>query len=97
MPELRRPDPDALLALVKSEEHEDTRTRGRLKIFFGATAGVGKTYAMLQAAQERRRGGADVVVGLVETHARRRRFSTDSRSSHASVSSIVAWRSTKST
>lgn len=70
MPELRRPDPDALLALIKAEERGEERTRGHLKIFFGATAGVGKTYAMLQAAQERRRSGTDVVVGLVETHRR---------------------------
>jgi two-component system sensor histidine kinase KdpD len=67
-----RPDPDALLALIKAESGEaERRSRGRLKVFFGATAGVGKTYAMLQAARERRRAGADVVVGLVETHRRR--------------------------
>lgn len=45
--------------------------RGRLKIFLGAAPGVGKTYQMLRAAQSRRRDGADVVVGLVETHGRR--------------------------
>jgi two-component system sensor histidine kinase KdpD len=71
MTEPRRPDPDALLALIQAEGGAAERSRGRLKIFFGATAGVGKTYAMLQAAQERRRAGADVVVGLVETHRRR--------------------------
>jgi two-component system sensor histidine kinase KdpD len=64
-----RPDPDALLALA-SEEDERAR-RGRLKIFFGATAGVGKTFAMLESAQELRRRGADVVAGWVETHGRR--------------------------
>ena len=46
-----RPDPDALLARVKDEEAR--QRRGKLKIFFGAAAGVGKTYAMLEAARER--------------------------------------------
>jgi two-component system, OmpR family, sensor histidine kinase KdpD len=63
-----RPDPDALLARVK--EQEARQARGKLKLFFGAAAGVGKTYAMLEAAQERRTEGVDVVVGLVETHGR---------------------------
>jgi two-component system sensor histidine kinase KdpD len=44
--------------------------RGRLKIFLGAAPGVGKTYQMLRAAQSRRRGGVDVVIGLIETHGR---------------------------
>ena len=60
-----RPNPDALLAAAQKEN------RGRLKIFFGAAPGVGKTYAMLEAAQERKREGLDVVVGVVETHGRR--------------------------
>ena len=64
-----RPDPDALLAKVEREEAK--ARRGRLKIFFGASAGVGKTFAMLLAARERRAEGIDVVVGLVETHGRR--------------------------
>jgi len=64
----RRPDPDALLAKV--DEEEPSSARGRLRIFFGASAGVGKTYAMLQAAQERRAENVDVVVGHVETHGR---------------------------
>jgi two-component system sensor histidine kinase KdpD len=64
----RRPDPDALLSLVQEEEAQ--QTRGKLKIFFGATAGVGKTYAMLEAAHERRKEGVDVVVGWVDTHGR---------------------------
>jgi two-component system sensor histidine kinase KdpD len=64
----RRPDPDALLARVEQEERNPSR--GRLKIFFGAVAGVGKTYAMLEAAQERLAQGVDVVVGYVETHGR---------------------------
>jgi two-component system sensor histidine kinase KdpD len=64
-----RPDPDTLLARV---EREAARAkRGRLKIFFGAAAGVGKTFAMLEAARERRAEGIDVVVGLVETHGRK--------------------------
>ncbi len=66
---MERPNPDALLAQVHAEERQ--RTRGKLKVFFGASPGVGKTYAMLQAAQEQRAKGVDVVVGLVETHGRR--------------------------
>ena len=63
-----RRDPDALLARVKRAEAK--RRRGRLKIFFGAAAGVGKTYSMLLAAREKRAEGLDVVVGVVETHGR---------------------------
>ncbi|MGZ5614196.1 MAG: DUF4118 domain-containing protein [Methylobacter sp.] len=63
-----RPDPDALLARVEFEENR--RRRGCLKIFFGAAAGVGKTYSMLLAAKSKRAEGVDVVVGLVETHER---------------------------
>src|SRR5215470_9437481 len=64
----QRPNPDALLARVQAEEAR--QARGKLKIFFGATAGVGKTYAMLKAAHERRAEGVDVVVGWVDTHGR---------------------------
>ncbi|QSA97166.1 sensor histidine kinase KdpD [Methylococcus sp. EFPC2] len=64
----QRPDPDALLAKVEREEAR--ARRGRLKIFFGAAAGVGKTYAMLLAARERRAENINIVVGLVETHGR---------------------------
>jgi two-component system sensor histidine kinase KdpD len=64
-----RPDPDALLARVQAEEEKERR--GKLKIFFGATAGVGKTYTMLEAAHELRRRGVDVLVGWVETHGRK--------------------------
>jgi two-component system, OmpR family, sensor histidine kinase KdpD len=64
----RRPDPDELLARVK--EAETRQARGKLKIFFGAAAGVGKTYAMLEAAREQRAHGIDVVVGWVDTHGR---------------------------
>ena len=67
--EERRPDPDLLLAKV---QQEDERSReGQLKIFFGSAPGVGKTYAMLSAAQQKLEEGTDVVVGLVETHKRK--------------------------
>jgi two-component system sensor histidine kinase KdpD len=63
-----RPDPDALLASVKAEE---TRaSRARLKLFFGAAPGVGKTYAMLEEARRAHADGEDVVIGVVETHGR---------------------------
>jgi two-component system sensor histidine kinase KdpD len=64
----QRPSPDALLARVQRDEAK--RKRGRLKIFFGAAAGVGKTYAMLLAARGKRAEGLDVVIGIVETHKR---------------------------
>ncbi len=64
-----RPDPDELLARVERDQAK--ARRGRLKIFFGAAAGVGKTYAMLLAARERRSENSDIVVGLVETHGRK--------------------------
>jgi two-component system sensor histidine kinase KdpD len=67
--ENERPDPDQLLARVQREEA--AAARGRLRIFFGACAGVGKTYAMLLAAREQKAEGADVVIGLVETHGRK--------------------------
>jgi two-component system sensor histidine kinase KdpD len=64
----QRPDPDALLQKVQRSEAR--RRRGRLKIFFGSCAGVGKTFGMLLAAHERRAEGLDVVAGYVETHKR---------------------------
>ena len=64
----QRPDPDALLARVQQDEAD--AHRGRLKIFFGANAGVGKTYAMLSAARAALAQGTDVLVGVVETHGR---------------------------
>ena len=64
----QRPDPDALLAQVEAEEK--STKRGRLKIFFGAAPGVGKTYAMLEAARREAREGVDVVVGYIEPHVR---------------------------
>jgi len=63
-----RPDPEALLARVKEEEAR--ARRGKLKVFFGAAAGVGKTYAMLEAAREQHDDGVDVVIGYVELHGR---------------------------
>jgi two-component system sensor histidine kinase KdpD len=63
-----RPDPDALLAMVRGEERQ--RKRGKLKIFLGYAAGVGKTYEMLKEAHLRRREGIDVKAGYVETHGR---------------------------
>ncbi|HWV47154.1 MAG TPA: sensor histidine kinase KdpD [Nitrospira sp.] len=64
----QRPDPDVLLKRVQAEEAR--RVEGKLKIFFGANPGVGKTYAMLETAHEQRRDGVDVVIGVVETHGR---------------------------
>ncbi|ACL55242.1 sensor histidine kinase [Methylobacterium nodulans] len=61
-----RPSPDALLAAARREEGR----RGRLKVFLGAAPGVGKTYEMLTIGRARRKAGADVVVGIVETHGR---------------------------
>ena len=64
----RRPDPDALLALVQEEERQ--KDRGKLKIFLGYIAGVGKTYEMLLAAHLRKNEGIDVRIGYIETHGR---------------------------
>lgn len=61
-----RPDPDELLKNIQAEEPN----RGKLKIFLGYVAGVGKTYAMLEAAHQRKAQGVDVVVGYIETHKR---------------------------
>ena len=63
-----RPDPDLLLAHIQDEERQ--KCRGKLKIFLGYIAGVGKTYEMLHAAHIRKREGVDVQVGYVETHER---------------------------
>ncbi|TCG06788.1 two-component system sensor histidine kinase KdbD [Paraburkholderia steynii] len=64
-----RPDPDELLEKIQRDEEK--QQRGRLKVFFGASAGVGKTFAMLQAARRQRDEGVDAVVGIVETHGRK--------------------------
>lgn len=66
--ELRRPTPEEILARVTSEERR--RKRGRLKIFLGFAAGVGKTYEMLNEANRRKQRGQEVVIGYVETHGR---------------------------
>jgi two-component system sensor histidine kinase KdpD len=64
----QRPDPDELLRRMREEENR--QKRGKLTLFFGAAPGVGKTYAMLQAARTEHAEGGDVVVGVVETHGR---------------------------
>jgi len=64
----QRPDPDVLLAKVKQEEAQ--AQRGKLRIYFGSSAGVGKTYAMLAAARKLRMEGRDVLLGVIETHGR---------------------------
>jgi two-component system sensor histidine kinase KdpD len=66
--ENNRPNPDELLASIKQKE--ETTKRGKLKIFFGMSPGVGKTYAMLQTAQMDMSKGVDVVIGYVEPHNR---------------------------
>jgi two-component system sensor histidine kinase KdpD len=63
-----RPSPDELLARMQAEEAR--ARRGKLKIFFGYAAGVGKTYAMLEVARREKAAGVDVVIGYVEPHAR---------------------------
>ncbi|MBF0465769.1 MAG: sensor histidine kinase KdpD [Nitrospirae bacterium] len=65
----QRPSPEALLAQVKMEEAR--KTQGSLKVFFGAAPGVGKTYAMLEAARQKQSEGVEVVVAVVETHKRK--------------------------
>lgn len=68
MPDESRPNPDALLAALKRDEAR--QRRGRLKVFLGMCAGVGKTYAMLEAARRELAGGQDVVIGYLESHGR---------------------------
>ncbi len=69
MSDPERPNPDEILARMNREEAESAR--GKLKIFFGMAPGVGKTYAMLQAARQKQAEGCEVVVGIVETHGRK--------------------------
>jgi two-component system sensor histidine kinase KdpD len=64
----QRPDPDALLQRVR--EAQAREQRGQLKVFLGASPGVGKTFTMLEAARAKRADGLDVVVGVAETHGR---------------------------
>ncbi|HEX7586832.1 MAG TPA: DUF4118 domain-containing protein, partial [Anaerolineae bacterium] len=68
MIEHQRPNPDELLARVQAEEQQ--QSRGKLKIFLGYAAGVGKTYAMLEAGRARQIDHVDVVIAYVETHKR---------------------------
>lgn len=68
MPDAIRPDPDALLAKMRAE---DAPRPGKLRIYFGANAGVGKTWAMLSAAHREQTTGQDVVIGVIETHGRK--------------------------
>jgi two-component system, OmpR family, sensor histidine kinase KdpD len=70
MNEERRPDPDLLLAAAQEAEPGAVH-RGRLKIFLGMCAGVGKTYAMLREAQTRKADGCDVAIAYVQTHGRK--------------------------
>lgn len=67
--ETTRLDPDELLRKIQKEEQKEIS--GRLKVFFGMVAGVGKTYAMLNAARGLKKEGVDVVVGYIETHGRK--------------------------
>ncbi|TQE83633.1 sensor histidine kinase KdpD [Leptospira noguchii] len=69
MIENTRLDPDELLRKIQKEEQKEIS--GKLKVFFGMVAGVGKTYAMLNAARGLKKEGVDVVVGYIETHARK--------------------------
>lgn len=62
-------DPDELLKAIQKEENQNNT--GKLKIFFGMSAGVGKTYGMLQEAQARLKEGVDIVVGTINTHGRK--------------------------
>lgn len=64
----QRPNPQQLLRSIQEKDHQNGQ--GKLKIFFGYAAGVGKTYTMLEAAHQAKRAGKDVVVGYVEPHVR---------------------------
>jgi len=64
-----RPDPDSILKMIKDEEKKSNR--GKLTIFLGYSAGVGKTYAMLESAKRQKKSGKDVVIGIIETHGRK--------------------------
>ena len=68
MSEPTRPDPDALIERLRDDEAQ--AGRGRLRIYFGSSAGVGKTYAMLAAARAVKDAGTDVIAGVIETHGR---------------------------
>ena len=68
-PDDNRPNPDELLASLINEEEKSKR--GKLKIFFGMCAGVGKTYTMLQTAHAEKLKGSDIIIGYIETHKRK--------------------------
>lgn len=68
MSDENRPNPEDLLKVIKQEEKQSRK--GKLKIFLGMAAGVGKTYAMLEAAQKLHQDGKNVVIGIVDTHGR---------------------------
>ena len=87
-----RPDPDLLLARAKRDEK--AAARGKLRIYFGASAGVGKTYAMLVAGRRLARDGVDVVIGVIETHGRRETAALlgDDETLGPSLASIPRWR-----
>ena len=68
MEEELRPNPQELLRAITKEEIKNTK--GRLKIFLGMSAGVGKTYSMLEEAHRKLKLGLDVVVGTIQTHGR---------------------------
>lgn len=71
MSEEMRPDPEKLLRQIQQEEQkEKKKKRGKFSIFLGYAAGVGKTYAMLDAAHQAQKNGIDVVAGYIEPHAR---------------------------
>ena len=67
-----RPDPDEILKriLEKEKNSEQEKKKGKLKVFLGLAAGVGKTYRMLARAQMLKESGVDVVIGIIETHGR---------------------------
>lgn len=65
-----RPNGDEVLRRIQQEESEKNSKKGKLKIFFGYAAGVGKTYSMLSAAHEAKAHGIDVVIGYIEPHSR---------------------------
>lgn len=81
-----RPDPDALLAEIHAVDQ--TLQRGKLRIYLGASAGVGKTYAMLTAAQRAQEAGQQVRVGLIETHGRKETAALDAGLQHIPLRSV---------
>ena len=87
MDEHERPDPDDLLRRLQDEERRSQR--GKLKIFFGYVAGVGKTYAMLESAQRQVAAGVDLVIGYAETTCGRQSRTASATACEPSVISII--------